>query len=50
MAASTRSTYSLREASKPKLPWPLSMRATTTPLSVDEFSAICRAGASSAHA
>src|ERR1019366_3083792 len=29
--ASIRSTYSLRPASKPSLPFPLNMRATTTP-------------------
>ena len=48
MPASTRSTYSLRPASKPKLPLPSSMRATTTPPSTAEFSAIWRVGTSSA--
>src|SRR5450830_742824 len=38
--ASIRSTYSLRPASKPSLPLPPNMRATTTPPSTAEFSAI----------
>src|SRR5664280_713472 len=38
--ASIRSTYSLRPASNPSLPVPLNMRATTTPPSTAEFSAI----------
>src|SRR5665811_2147059 len=38
--ASIRSTYSLRPASKPSLLVPLNMRATTTPPSTAEFSAI----------
>src|SRR5690606_28944612 len=39
-----RSTYSFRAASKPVFPSPSSMRATTTPPSAEEFSAICLAG------
>src|ERR1019366_1698538 len=46
--ASIRSTYSLRPASKPSSPVPVNMRATTTPASTAEFSAIWRVGASRA--